>query len=102
MLAINSHNGEWLVSAEKWNGQTVVYANDPRSSAPDQNMANFVALVPGDDAKAEAVAAMLAAAPDMLAALQKIADEPCDHGPMDFCPRELARAAIAKATGKSA
>ena len=31
------------------------------------------------------------------AALTRIANEPCDHGPMDFCPREVARAALALA-----
>ena len=28
------------------------------------------------------------------AVLKRIASEPCDHGPMPFCPRELARDAI--------
>lgn len=45
-------------------------------------------------------ARLIAAAPELLAALQLIAAEPCDHGPQEFCPREVARAAIAKATGK--
>jgi hypothetical protein len=36
----------------------------------------------------------------LLAALERIANEPCDHGPGPFCPRLLARAAIAKAKGE--
>ncbi len=29
-------------------------------------------------------------------ALEHIANEPCDHGPMPFCPRDIARAALAE------
>lgn len=45
-------------------------------------------------------ARLIAAAPDLLAALQQIAEIPCDHGAQEFCPRTLAREAIAKAEGK--
>jgi hypothetical protein len=38
-------------------------------------------------------AKLIAAAPDMFAALERIANEPCDHGP-GFCPREFARALL--------
>jgi hypothetical protein len=37
---------------------------------------------------------------ELLAALERIANEPCDHGPGPFCPRLLARAAIAQAKGE--
>jgi hypothetical protein len=36
-----------------------------------------------------------------LAALTRIANEPCDHGPMSFCPREEARTALKQATRAS-
>ena len=49
--------------------------------------------------QALANARLIAAAPDMFALLERIAKEPCDHGAMLFCPREEARAAIAKARG---
>ena len=35
-------------------------------------------------------AALIAAAPDLLAALERIANETCDHG-AGFCPRDFAR-----------
>ena len=34
---------------------------------------------------------------ELVAALTKISDIPCDHGGQDECPREIARAALAKA-----
>ena len=40
-----------------------------------------------------------AAAPEMLALLQRIAQEPCDHGAQPFCPREETRALLAKIEG---
>ena len=40
-----------------------------------------------------------AAAPRMLAILQAIASEVCDHGPMPFCPREGARAILRDVEG---
>ena len=43
-------------------------------------------------------AALIAAAPDLLAALRKI-EQQADYGQMDAC-RDIARAAIAKAEGK--
>jgi hypothetical protein len=52
-------------------------------------------------AKREQEARIRRAAPDMLATLERIAETPCDHGPQEFCPRELARAAIAKARGET-
>ncbi len=39
-------------------------------------------------------------ASNYLAALQRIADEPCDHGAAAFCPRELARSVLRQATGQ--
>jgi len=39
-------------------------------------------------------------APEMLALLTKIANEPCDHGAQSFCPREDARALLARIEGK--
>ena len=35
--------------------------------------------------------------PELLAALRSIANDTCNHGPGPICPREIARAAIAKA-----
>jgi len=46
----------------------------------------------------QANARLIAAAPDLLTALERIAAEPCDHGP-GFCPREFALVAIAKMQG---
>jgi hypothetical protein len=40
------------------------------------------------------------AAPDMRALLQRIADTPCDPGPAPFCPRDEARALLARINGK--
>ena len=37
---------------------------------------------------------------ELLAALKTISAQTCDHGPQEFCPRELARAAIAAASGQ--
>ena len=45
----------------------------------------------------EANARLIAAAPVMLATLERIASEPCDHGPMPFCPREAAQAVLSAA-----
>ena len=45
----------------------------------------------------QADANLLAAAPELLAALRSIANDTCNHGPGPICPREIARAAIAKA-----
>jgi hypothetical protein len=39
------------------------------------------------------------AVPLMLAALEKIAAESCNHGPGEICPGEIARAAVFAATG---
>jgi hypothetical protein len=46
-------------------------------------------------------AAKLKAYPALLAALEAIANEPCDHGTMSQCPRETARAALALAHGEA-
>tara|TARA_R110000868_G_scaffold195296_2_gene440948 strand:+ start:91 stop:375 length:285 start_codon:yes stop_codon:yes gene_type:complete len=35
----------------------------------------------------------------LVEALTKISNTPCDHGGQDECPREIARAALAKAKG---
>ena len=55
---------------------------------------------PAGDRERQANARLIASAPDLLAALRRIANEPCDHGP-GFCPRDHARAAIAKAEGRA-
>ena len=36
----------------------------------------------------------------LVAALTKISNIPCNHGAQDECPREIARAALAKAKGE--
>lgn len=41
-------------------------------------------------------AALIAVAPKFLEALKRIAETPCNHGPQEFCPRELAQEAIAQ------
>ncbi|MDP2953192.1 MAG: hypothetical protein Q8O76_07750 [Chloroflexota bacterium] len=38
----------------------------------------------------------------LLEALKTIGNMTCDHGPMDFCPRSLARAVIAEHTAREA
>lgn len=47
----------------------------------------------------EANANLIAAGPDMYDALEQIANQTCDHGPQDICPREIAQAALSKARG---
>lgn len=47
--------------------------------------------------EAEANAQAIAALPELIDALQRIANEPCDHGPQGFCPRELSQDALRKA-----
>ena len=44
-------------------------------------------------------AALRASLAEAVEALQKIADATCDHGRSDFCPREVARAVLAKIGG---
>ena len=44
----------------------------------------------GSNGENNANAALIAAAPDLLAALERIANETCDHG-AGFCPRDFAR-----------
>jgi hypothetical protein len=44
----------------------------------------------------EANARLIAAAPEMLALLRRWSETTCDHGAQDFCPREDARALLAK------
>mgnify|MGYP001610441655 CR=1 FL=1 len=60
-----------------------------------------LALFPPDghsEAESIANARLIAGAPELLATLETIANMPCNHGPQEFCPREVARAAIVKAT----
>jgi len=54
----------------------------------------LIATVSDNDAR------LIAAAPEMLALLQLLSETPCDHGAMPACPREQARALLAKIEGR--
>lgn len=84
---MNAHTpGPWHIG----DGTRIIGANSQRVSVCDDNHAT-----PG-----LANARLIAAAPDLLAALKAIADTTCNHGPNEVCCRDLARSAIASARGE--
>lgn len=89
--------GPWVVDRDPYG--RAVYIQHPDTKV---NGGWVVATVWGDDK--EANARIMAAAPDLLAALQACSDRMAElqkhtNYPLAW-PRELARAAIAKATGQ--
>lgn len=93
--------GPWtLLTGEYDNGMTrkvIADKRDPRDAS------TFYAMIAGDAPCREANARLIAAAPDLLAALEEalpLLNNGCDSGCTVYsCLRERARAAIHKATG---
>lgn len=63
--------------------------------------ADVAALLRNGEEIARGTGAVIAAAPNLLAALREIAETPCDHGP-GFCARKIAQAALEQAEGRGA
>jgi hypothetical protein len=89
---VESAGSESLISSGHWAGlaTVVTHMREPDAAGRDR-------FIPTDEG--EANARLIAAAPELLAALEAIAAIPCCHDSMPECPRELAKAAIAKAKG---
>lgn len=95
--------GPWRVrtNGNVWVGVETLKFDDPEYGAADHSVGrDRWAVCSCNGTKATANARLIAAAPTMFEALKRIADQTCDHGPQEFCPREIARAAIAKAEGR--
>lgn len=76
-----------------------IRANDDVLGRVNGPYGRHIATVNSHLRDVEEVASTLAAAQDMRAGLEQIANEPCDHGAGPFCPRGLARDILAKIKG---